>query len=105
MGIKLAGDAFQQRMNDLLGHLPFVRCFCYLDDVLIVTKTTWADHLTAINTVLETMATAGLKVNAEKSFFGRKQLDYRGYCISQEGIRPDAKKVEAIKALASSAQD
>ena len=98
MGIKLAGDAFQQRMNDLLGHLPFVRC--YLDDVLIVTKTNWADHLTAINTVLETMATAGLKVNAEKSFFGRKQLDYLGYRISQEGIRPDTKKVEAIKALA-----
>jgi len=99
MGIKLAGDAFQQRMNDLLGHLPFVRC--YLDDVLIVTKTTWEDHLEAINTVLQTMATAGLKVNAAKSFFGRKQLDYLGYRISQDGIRPDTKKVEAIKALSS----
>lgn len=42
MGIKVAGDIFQQRMNDLLGHLPYVRC--YLDDVLIVTKGTWDEH-------------------------------------------------------------
>jgi len=54
-------------MNDLLGHLPFVRC--YIDDVLIVTKTNWKDHINAINSVLEVMSSAGLKVNAEKSFF------------------------------------
>lgn len=99
MGIKLAGDAFQQRMNDLLGHLPYVRC--YLDDILIVTKGDWKEHLECITTVLETMGSAGLKVNAEKSFFGRRELDYLGYHISQEGIRPDTKKVEAIKALAA----
>ena len=99
MGIKLAGDAFQQRMNDLLGHLPYVRC--YLDDILIVTKKDWTDHLNCIRTVLDTMLDAGLKVNAEKSFFGRRELDYLGYHISQEGIRPDTKKVEAIKALAA----
>jgi len=99
MGIKLAGDAFQQRMNDLLGHLPYVRC--YLDDILIVTKGDWNDHLKCMSTVLEVMGQAGLKVNAEKSFFGRKELDYLGYHISQSGIRPDAKKVEAIKAIAA----
>ena len=42
-----------------------------------------------------------MKVNAAKSFFGRKELDYLGYHISQVGIRPDTKKVEAIKALAA----
>ena len=99
MGIKLAGDAFQQRMNDLLGHLPYVRC--YIDDILIVTKSDWKEHLKCITTVLELMGNAGLKVNAEKSFFGRRELDYLGYHISQEGIRPDVKKVEAIKALAA----
>ena len=90
-------DAFQQRMNDLLGHLPYVRC--YLDDILIVTKGDWKEHLGCIQTVLEVMGSAGLKVNAEKSFFGRRELDYLGYHISQEGIKPDTKKVEAIKAL------
>lgn len=99
MGIKLAGDAFQQRMNDLLGHLPYVRC--YIDDILIVTKGDWREHNECIRTVLQLMGESGLKVNAEKSFFGRKQLDYLGYHISQEGIRPDMKKVEAIKALAA----
>ena len=97
MGIKVAGDIFQQRMNDLLGHLPFVRC--YLDDVLIVTKGTWDEHLQAVREVLECMNEKGLKINAMKSFFGKDRIEYLGYDISQEGIRPQAKKIEAIKAL------
>jgi hypothetical protein len=42
------------------------------------------------------MSNAGLKVNAEKSFFGRTELDYLGCKISRDGIRPDPKKVEAV---------
>ena len=93
MGIKLAGDAFQERMNELLGHLPCVRC--YLDDILIVTKTNWTEHVQSINTVLETMAEAGLKVNAEKPFFGRTELDYLGCQINQDGTRPDARMLKS----------
>ena len=97
MGISIAADCFQMRMNELLGHLPYVRC--YIDDILIVTKGSLDEHLEAIQTVLETMKSAGLKVNAAKSFFCRKELDYLGYRISQEGIKPDTKKVEAISAI------
>ena len=97
MGIKVAGDIFQQRMNELLGHLPFVRA--YLDDVLIITKSTWEDHCGAIQTVLQLLHSKGLKVNAEKSFFGRTELEYLGFIINQQGIRPVPKKVQAITAV------
>ena len=33
---------------------------------------------------------------AVKSFFGRTELEYLGYNISREGLRPSQKKVEAI---------
>ena len=44
-------------------------------------------------------AQAGLNVNAAKSFFGHTKTEYLGFWITREGIRPIAKKVEAIKEL------
>jgi hypothetical protein len=46
--------------------------------------------------VLTRLSEAGLKINAVKSFFGRTNLEYLGYNISREGMRPSQKKVEAI---------
>ena len=97
MGICVAGDIFQERMNELLGHLPFVRC--YLDDVLIITKGSWEEHCKAIDTVLKLLSINGLKVNAMKSFFGQTELEYLGFIVNRKGIRPVPNKVEAIKAI------
>ena len=43
---------------------------------------------------------AGLKINATKSTFCTDELEYLGYLINREGVRPTLKKVEAIKQLA-----
>jgi hypothetical protein len=37
-----------------------------------------------------------LKIDAVKTFFGKTNLEYLGYNISSEGIRPSQKKVDAI---------
>jgi hypothetical protein len=37
-----------------------------------------------------------LKINAEKSAFAVGKLEYLGYVITQEGIKPDPKKIQAI---------
>ena len=39
----------------------------------------------------------GLKVNATKSFFAQHELEYLSYWITQEGIQPIPKKIEAIQ--------
>ena len=39
----------------------------------------------------------GFKVNAEKSFFARNELEYLGFRITRQGIMPLPGKVEAIK--------
>ena len=46
------------------------------------------------------MREAGLKVNANKSFFARGELEYLGYWITREGIQPVTKKIDAIHNIA-----
>ncbi len=57
------------------------------------------DHLDKLERVLARLQEAGLKINANKSFFARTELEYLGYWITREGIQPLPKKVEAIQCL------
>lgn len=97
MGLCNSPDIFQEKMSTLLGDLEYVRT--YIDDVLILTKSNWQDHLSHLEIVFHRIKEAGLKINAKKSFFGRDELEYLGYWISRKGIQPISKKVEAIKNL------
>ena len=94
MGICNAPDIFQEKISELMEGLDFIRA--YLDDLLILTKETWDDHLHKLETVLQRVATAGLKVNAEKSYFGRHETEYLGFWITREGVKPMPNKVEAM---------
>ena len=57
--------------------LEFVRT--YLDDCLCLTSGTWEDDLEKLEQVHVRLKSAGLKVNAQKSFYGQSQLEYRGW--------------------------
>ena len=45
------------------------------------------------------MQEAGLHVNAAKSFFAEAEIEYLGYVLTQEGIKPQPEKVSAILAI------
>jgi RNase H-like domain found in reverse transcriptase/Reverse transcriptase (RNA-dependent DNA polymerase) len=68
----------------------------YLDDLLLLTNNTFADHLTKLEMVLARLSIAGMRVNASKSKFFAEQIEYLGYWITQKGIQPVYNKVEAI---------
>ena len=97
-GLCNSPDIFQEKMNELFQGFEHVRA--YLDDLLVLTKSDFDDHLRKLRTVLEKLRTAGLKVNAPKSFFGRAELEYLGYWITREGIKPVPKKIEAVQKIA-----
>lgn len=97
MGLCNSPDIFQEKMSHLMEDFEFVRA--YIDDLLILTKTDWHDHLVCLDKVLNRLQQAGLKVNANKSFFGRDQLEYLGYWISRHGVQPLPQKVAAIHNL------
>ena len=98
MGLATSPDIFQEKMNNLFVGLEHVRV--YIDDILCITKGTWQDHVTKLDQVLQRLQDAGMKVNATKSSFAREKLDYLGYTISQKGIAPISKKVDAIRNIA-----
>lgn len=98
MGLCNSPDIFQEKMSTLFADLQFVRA--YIDDLLVITKGSYEDHLEQLNTVLQRLKDAGLKVNAKKSFFARGELEYLGYWITRTGIQPIPKKVEAIQNIA-----
>ena len=98
MGLCCAPDIFQSKINELLGDLDSVRA--YIDDVLILSKDSFEGHLNQVRIVLSRMAKAGLRINAKKSSFGINEVEYLGYIITKEGIKPDPKKVQGIMDMA-----
>jgi hypothetical protein len=94
-----------------VSRLPGSRCFSnviskhvqdmeyvktYLDDLLILTNSSFKDHLLKLEMVLARLSTVGMRVNISKSKFFVEQIEYLGYWITRQGIQPIRKKVEAI---------
>jgi hypothetical protein len=92
-----SADIFQAEMMDLMEALEYVRA--YINDLLVITRGTLEDHLEKLREVLRRMRGAGLKVNAAKSFLCTHEIEYLGYILTREGIKPQPKKVRAILAL------
>jgi hypothetical protein len=99
MGLANSPHIFQEKMSTLMDGLEFVRT--YLDDCLVLTTGSWDDHLAKLKMILVRLQAAGLKINAQKSFFGQDKLEYLGYWITRSGIQPLPKKVDAIKNIAT----
>jgi hypothetical protein len=97
MGFGGLADIFQAQMIDLMASLDYVRA--YIDDLLIITRGTLDDHLSKVETVLARLRKAGLKVNAAKSFFCTHEIEYLGYILTREEIKPQPKKVQVILTL------
>lgn len=79
--------------------LEFVQA--YIDDLLVITKATFTDHLQKLDQVLTQMMEAGLKINADKSFFERTETEYLGFWVTQKGMRPMVSKIQAITTIAT----
>ena len=92
MGIAGSPDIFQEKMSALMDQLEYVRT--YLDDLLVLTKDTYVDHLEKLRVVLTRLQDAGLRVNVTKSNFATAEIEYLGYVLNRTGIKPQRSKVE-----------
>ena len=94
MGVANSPDIFQQKMNDLFHGFEFIRA--YIEDVLILTKVDWTDHVHNLELTLNKLKEKGLKCNIEKSFFGQTEMEYLGFWVTRDGVKPINRKIEAI---------
>ncbi len=90
MGLLNSPDIFQENMSNLFRDLEFVRE--YIDDLLVTSSGSLTDHLEKVEQVLHRLQKAGLRVNANKSKFCRTEVEYLGYLITRDGIKPQPKK-------------
>ena len=98
MGLCNSPDIFQEKMNELFNDLEYVRA--YNDDLLIISNSSFEDHLNKVKIVLKKLKAAGFKINAEKSKFARDSLEYLSFLITREGIMSLPNKVQAINHIA-----
>lgn len=68
----------------------------YIDDILVYSKTA-EEHAKHLEIVLEKLREHKLYANGEKSEFGLLKVDFLSHILSRSRIKPDAKKVDAIK--------
>ena len=93
MGLAGAPSSFSRLMERVFQGLDGV--ITYLDDVLTHSKG-HKEHLKDLEKCLRRCIDFGLKLNVAKCTFGAKQVDYLGYILNQEGVRPSAEKTKAV---------
>ena len=88
---------FQKAMDYTL--IVLENTYCFLDDILIVSKGSLIDHKNYVMKCLQRLDDKNLRINLPKCHFGKLEIDWLGYHISQEGISPLESKTAAFLAL------
>ena len=95
--ISNAPAVFQELMSVVLqGCNDFLTA--YLDDIMIFSPTL-EEHLKHICIIFDKLRQHNLKLKLKKCSFLKSETNYLGFVISEEGIKPDQKKIEAIRSL------
>ena len=96
-GLSNAPALFQELMSHVLAECTDFAT-AYLDDIMVY-SVTLEDHLAHLNVIFEKLRQHGLKLKLKKCGFLKTEANYLGFIINKDGIKPDQKKVEAIRSL------
>ena len=91
-----SGPIWYEIMDRTLRGLKWNIVCLYADDV-IVFSSTFEQHLKDLNTVFERMK--GFHLSTAKCLFAQKKIDYLGFIISSEGVKPCSKNIKKIQEM------
>lgn len=94
-GLKNAPATFQRAMNILLSNLIGKCCLVYMDDI-IVFGASLQQHLDNLNKVLSKLEEANFKIQLDKCEFLKKECEFLGHIVTEEGIKPNPNKIEKV---------
>lgn len=89
-GLRNASNSFQRYMDHIFRDIPFV--FIYIDDILIYSEDEQS-HLDHLEQVFKILDSYNLKISLSKCQFMLPQIDFLGYSISKDGIKPTSSKL------------
>ena len=95
MELSLASDVFEQIIRDLTKDLNGV---LNIADDLLVYGSTIEEHDNNLKALLNRCRDVNLTLNPKKLRFKSENVPFFGNIVTSKGIKPDPKKVEAIKA-------
>ena len=98
MGVKPAQGELNMALRPIFDHISNV--FLIHDDLIIAAKSR-DEHNKALAAVMEAISNAGITFNPSKCVFGKKEIKFWGMIVSEEGVRPDPAKVDALENLPS----
>ena len=67
----------------------------YIDDILVFSRTL-DEHLQHLQSVLQRLKQAGLKLNPQKCHFITQEVEYLGHIITPDGLKTNPRLVEAV---------
>lgn len=93
-GLRNAAQTFQRYINEALKGLDYI--FVYIDDILIASSGP-EEHERHLREVFERLKEFSLRLNLDKCIFGVSEIEFLGFKVDKDGIRPLDDKVKAIR--------
>ena len=93
-GISTCPDYLKSLMNKLFFDCDSF-CIVYMDDLLVFSESE-EEHLKHLETIFEKFRNADLKLKLSKCQFWKKEIEYLGHLVSQEGIKVMPDKINTI---------
>ena len=88
---------FQKAMDNTVQGIQGV--FCFLDDILIVSKGSVTKHNKIVDNILSKLDREGFALKLSKCKFSKTKLIWLGFEVDETGVRPKHSKIEAVMAL------
>jgi len=95
-GLTNAPATFQGMMNDLFREYLDDFVNVYIDDIVIFSKSR-KEHLEHLHKVLEILRRNKLYGKLSKCEFFKRDMEFLGHIVSQEGIKVDPKKTKVVE--------
>lgn len=95
-GLRNASSIFQRAIDDVLREHIGKICYVYVDDVIVFSRSK-DEHVKDIDSILESLYVANMRVSREKSQFFKESVEFLGFVVSTEGTRTSPDKVKSIQ--------
>jgi len=77
--------------------LPGEPIAVYIDEFIVGGKGNFEEHLDLVGRVLQALQDHLITIKATKAHIGMREIKCLGFIVSEEGVRPDPEKLEAIR--------
>ena len=95
-GLCNAAASYQRMIDINLSGLSTSRILAYLDDIALFSRT-YDEHLQQLSEVLDCLSKCGISLNLSKCRFAMEKVDFLGYHLSRDGVKPQERLTQAIE--------